>query len=230
MDPKITHVIFDVDGLILDTEKLYTRILENMLEKYDKKFTWELKLKQMGKREQDSAKIAIDELNLPITVEQYLDEMHKGQAELFPKADLLPGAEKLIKHLHKHKIPIAVATGSDTHSYGLKRQSHSELFDLFHHEVLASSDPEVHHGKPAPDVFLVAANRFEKTPENKKQCLVFEDAPNGVQSALSAGMKCVWVPDSNVNKFDWEVKLKGVDLILSSLEEFIPEDFGLPPY
>lgn len=60
--------------------------------------------------------------------------------------------------------------------------------------------------------------------------MVFEDAPNGVQSALTAGMKCVWVPDSNVNKSDWEVKLKGVDLILNSLEEFVPEEFGLPPY
>lgn len=134
-----------------------------------------------------------DELNLPITVEEYLEEMRKGQEQLFPKAELLPGtdlsnlqylqnsyciisnwvfnflgAEKLIKHLYKHKIPIAVATGSDKYSYGLKRQSHGELFDLFHHEVLASSDPEVHHGKPAPDVFLVAAKRFEKAPDNEK--------------------------------------------------------------
>ncbi|CAD5110912.1 DgyrCDS273 [Dimorphilus gyrociliatus] len=169
MDNKISHVIFDVDGLILDTEKLYTLILEEMLEKYNKKFTWDLKLKQMGKQEQEAAKVAIDELNLPITVEEYLKHMHEGQSRLFPKAELLPGAEKLIRHLHKHKIPIAVATGSNSYSYALKRQNHGELFDLFHHEVLASSDPEVHKGKPAPDVFLVAAKRFKNPPQDNKQ-------------------------------------------------------------
>lgn len=72
------------------------------------------------------------------------------------------GAEKLVRHLHKHGIPMALASGSDRHNFDLKTKNHQELFSLFHHTVLSSSDSEVKHGKPSPDCFFVAAARFEE--------------------------------------------------------------------
>lgn len=57
-----------------------------------------------------------------------------------------------------------MATGSEKWGYGRKISGHKELFDLFHHYVLASDDPEVKHGKPAPDCFLVCAQRFQDNP------------------------------------------------------------------
>jgi pseudouridine-5'-monophosphatase len=75
------------------------------------------------------------------------------------------GAEKLVKHLHQHKVPIAIASGSDHHNFELKTVNHRDLFGLFHHAVLSSSDPEVKHGKPAPDCFLIAAARFPEPPK-----------------------------------------------------------------
>ena len=90
----------------------------------------------------------------------------KGMLAKFIKAlSLFTGAEKLIRHLKKHQVPIAVATGSDKWGFAKKTAAHAELFSLFHHSVCASDDPEVEHGKPAPDCFLVCANRFPDHPK-----------------------------------------------------------------
>ncbi|KAF2361803.1 HAD hydrolase subfamily IA, partial [Trinorchestia longiramus] len=135
------------------------------------------------------------------------------------------GAERLVRHLHKHGVPIAIASGSSQTSYDLKTTNHREFMKLFSHKVLSSSDPEVRAGKPAPDVFLVCARRFPDTPDPSK-CLVFEDAPLGVEAAVAAGMQSVMVPDPRTDK-----KLtENATLVLSTLEDFKPELFGLPAF
>lgn len=125
---------------------------------------------------------------------------------------------------------------------------HQELFSLFHHKVMGTTDPDVKVGKPAPDIFLVAARRFTEpaTPSDVRlipttrcanlfnfliffcnfQCLVFEDAPNGVRAACLAGMQSVMVPDVHVSQ---ELR-KEATIVIDSLEQFEPELFGLPPF
>jgi len=75
------------------------------------------------------------------------------------------GAERLLRHLHTNGIPIALATSSGDESVAIKTANYKELFSLFHHKVMGSSDPDVINGKPAPDIFLVAASRFEDKPK-----------------------------------------------------------------
>jgi pseudouridine-5'-monophosphatase len=84
------------------------------------------------------------------------------------------GAEKLVRHLHNNKVPICLATSSSKESYEVKTAKHKELFKLFLHIVQGSSDDEVKHGKPAPDIFLVAAGRFSDgvAAENVSFCAV----------------------------------------------------------
>lgn len=79
--------------------------------------------------------------------------------------DSLTGAERLLRHFHAEKVPICLATSSSKESVEVKTTNHRELFSLFGHQVMGSSDPDVKEGKPAPDIFLVAAKRFEDRPK-----------------------------------------------------------------
>ena len=75
------------------------------------------------------------------------------------------GAEKLVQHLRSKNVPICLATSSSKESFLIKTTNHNELFKLFHHIVMGSSDSDVKHGKPAPDIFIVAAERFPDKPK-----------------------------------------------------------------
>ena len=86
------------------------------------------------------------------------------------------GAERLLRHLHSKGVPIALATSSSRENYELKTQRHKHVFELFHHIVTGSSDPEVKKGKPAPDIFLICASRFPSPapqPSNVKLNFLF---------------------------------------------------------
>jgi len=137
---------------------------------------------------------------------------------------LMPGVERLLHHLKAFNIPMAIASGCCRDSFRIKTRRHSRLFDVFHHVVLSGSDEEVKRGKPAPDVFLTTASRFEESPEPSK-CLVFESSLVGMEAALSAGMQVVLVPDPLVS---FRASAPAT-LRLRSLEGFKPQYFGLPP-
>ena len=118
-----------------------------------------------------------------------------------------------------------MATGSKTWLYKVKTTNKESLFDLFSHYV-CSDDPELKHGKPAPDIFQLAASRFADKPSSPSNVLVLEDAPNGVKAALAANMNVVMVPDPRI-----DLSLcTHASICLKSLNEFDPEMWGLPPF
>ncbi|EYC44310.1 hypothetical protein Y032_0465g1946 [Ancylostoma ceylanicum] len=93
--------------------------------------------------------------------------------------------------------------------------------------VFCGDEPDIKKGKPHPDPFLATMNRFPVKPSDPSKVLVFEDAPNGGRAAVAAGMKCVMVPNE---RYRQEALKIGVTQVLHSLEEFRPEEFGLPPF
>lgn len=223
--PSVTHVIFDLDGTLLNTEYIYENAFHEICQSFGKEYPWDVRMKVMGAPEPRGAEICITELGLPTTIEHFLELLEKITKKEFGNLSLMPGAAELIRHLHESNVPFCLATSSGKAVAELKMSSHQKLFDLHHHKVMGSTDPEVKNGKPAPDIFFIAAERFPDQP-NPSKCLVFEDSPNGVTAAIAAGMQCVMVPDKCIE----EDKRKEATIVLESLEHFQPENFGLPPF
>lgn len=221
----VTHCLFDLDGLLLDTEATYEESVREICQSFGKDYPSEVRIAVLGTTAQVLAAIVIRELSLPLTVDQFVDRLEDSEREKFKHVKLMAGAGRLLRHLHKSNIPFCLATSSGKEIAELKMSSHSELFKLFTHYVMGSTDPAVTHGKPAPDIFLIAANRFIDKPDPSK-CLVFEDSPNGVKAGIAAGMQVVMVPDETVTA----ERRAEATIVIESLEDFQPELFGLPKF
>src|SRR5262245_23836130 len=213
----ITHVIFDMDGLLLDTERFYTQASRVICARYGKALDWSLKAKMMGRRALDSARTLIQALDLPISPAEYLEARKAMLDELFPRAEPLPGALDLTRRLASLGVPQAVASSSDRRTFELKTGRHRAWFETFACIVLGD-DPAIRDGKPAPDIFLVTAERLVADPA---RCLVFEDSPAGVAAARAAGMGVVAVPDPNMDRAAY----RDADAVLSSLAAFDPDEW-----
>lgn len=219
---KITHVIYDLDGLLLGTETLNAQVNREIARSYGKTFDNEVKSKVNGRSALNSAEVIVEMLDLPLTPETYLEQRNARINKLYCQAQPLPGAVHLTKHLHQHQIPQAVATSSIHRTFELKTNNYQEWFDLFDC-IVRGDDPALEQGKPAPDIFLIAAQRLQAQPE---QCLVFEDSLAGMEAALAAGMSVIVVPDPDLDKqLYWRAHQ-----VLNSLTEFEPQLWQLPAY
>lgn len=190
-------------------------------------YSKELQEKVLGMEVARGIEEIIKQTNLPLTVEQFMEMEREIYTDEMLKVKLMPGAKRLVEHLKKHNIPMAIATGSTNQSFVIKTRAHQDLFGdgkYFHHIVFTRDDEEVKNPKPAPDVYLITASRFPDRPK-PEQCLVLEDSSIGVDGARAAGMQCVMVPDQR-----FECKQQNATIILKSLEDFQPELFGLPPF
>jgi len=208
----ITHVLFDMDGVLLDTEPLYTRAIQAVASRYGKTFDWNLKEQIMGRGRMAAAKFLVSTLELPLDPLAYLAERDALLLGYLTKASEIPGAEALTRDLHARGLTLAVASSSERRLFDLKTCQHKAWLEIFS-AVVCGDDPRVGRTKPAPDIFLVAAEELQAPPAN---CLVIEDSPAGVEAALAAGMRVVALPDPNLDV----ARLAGALRIIRGYEEF----------
>jgi len=206
--------------------------------------TWEIKAGLMGKPDRAAAAHLLSYFpDIPLTIDDYLARRTAAQDARWPHVQLLPGVARLVAHLTAHGVPIAIATGSVRRNFERKTAHLQHVFAHFGENVVCGDDG-AGRGKPFPDVFLAAAHLLgravepneegdvvtEAEREERVRGLVFEDAIPGVQAAKRAGMNVVWVPDENLLSVGPSQDKEKPDQILRSLEAFIPEEWGLPPF
>jgi len=221
---RIAAVIFDLDGTLLNSEVMSTQAINQCLSVFGVELNRDMKKHILGVRACDWPSILINELGLAGKIEptDLSIQYEQNMAPLRSFVEKMPGAEELTKKLHKHGIPMAIATSSSLNSVRSKMKNHGDLFERMSC-VITGDDSRVRNGKPSPDIFLAAAESLNVNPS---QCLVFEDATSGVTAAIAAGMKVVAVPDSN---FDIS-EFAGCYEILASLDEFATEKWlGIGP-
>ncbi|ORY75936.1 HAD-like domain-containing protein [Leucosporidium creatinivorum] len=231
--PPVSAVLFDMDGLMIDSEKLYTIVTNRILAPYGREMTWEIKAGLMGRPALDSAAYLIAATDLPLTPQELLDKMDAQLLEAFKTVEILPGVLKLVQHLKAHNVPMAIATGSKARNFAVKSAHLPHLFEPFGSRILCGDDPILEgKGKPDPTIFIVAARLHLgiDTPEGRSKVLVFEDGAPGVRAARAAGMEVCWIPDPELLATMGDSHDLTPSHTHTSMEDFDPAAWGLPPY
>ncbi|MEK9823305.1 MAG: HAD-IA family hydrolase [Gammaproteobacteria bacterium] len=200
--------VFDLDGTLLDTERLYTEAAQKILDPFGHTYSIELKRKVMGGDSIRSARLTIEEFDLPMTPQQFLDERETYLEALFPVAEEIKGAGDFIRHLTDIGLRQGLATSSHSHLCELKigHRGWRERFAA----VVCGDDAELQNSKPSPDIFLLCAARMGVDPAST---VAFEDSRNGIEAARAAGMFVI-----------------GIESIYTTPEDLVAADLTVPDF
>lgn len=182
--------IFDMDGLLLDSEPLAKKAFDTVCEQFGLGDMSEVFMRFVGTNTEKGNAVIKEALNGAVDAEHF-NATWRGLYGTWVKDDPVPlklGVEEVLEYLKLHNIPMAVATSSKT-SIAQHKLGKSEIINYF--DIVIGGD-QLTHSKPHPEIFLKAAASLSCEPSS---CIAFEDSPNGVKSAVSAGMTVVQVPD-----------------------------------
>ena len=215
--PAVRACIFDMDGLLINSEDIITQSINQLLQKYGRPaFTPSIRAQLMGVPDSSNSDAFHNWAKLPISREQFARESAEQMRLHFPDCEPLPGAEKLLSDLScassassRDRIKLALASSTTSHSYELKtsKPETKRLLNFFRSDRrVLGDDPRVPQGrgKPAPDIYVVALQSLNSTADSGEkaimpnECLVFEDSVAGVEAGRRAGMRVVWVPHPDV--------------------------------
>jgi pseudouridine-5'-monophosphatase len=215
----VHQVIFDLDGVLLDTEPLYTKAIAVVATRFGKIYDWSIKRSCIGRGTMEAAQIIVDALELPLSPDELVTERDVTLVGLLATAEAMPGAETFTRALFSRSVPMAIATSTEADLFALKAAPHRVWLSIFT-AVVCGDDPRVRRPKPAPDIFLAAAEDLGADPAS---CLVFEDSPFGVEAALDAGMQVIAMPDPAMDRANYA----RAHAIITGFAGLTPADLGL---
>lgn len=211
---EIKAVLFDMDGLMVDTESLSTEAFINSAKAQGYNMTKEETLKVLGFTKANIYQFWIDYFQGTNVDGKKLVDDHYEYIEnvLYTVGpEKMPYVEELLKYLRENNYKIAVASSSDTAD--IKNNLEKTKLEKYIDEI--ASGAEVGNGKPAPDVFLLAAERLDVDP---KDCLILEDSKAGIKAGKASGAMVFMVPDMFTVDKECE---DTADRILTNLGEVI---------
>lgn len=203
----IKAVIFDMDGVITDTQHIHNETNAEVLQSYGIPLTPKDLSKFAGIPNKKTFADLFKKYNINADVNKAVSEKWDLIKERTKTINAIPGALNLIQKLYDNKFKLAIASSStaDFIEHILTSLNIKNFFT-----VIVNGN-EVEKGKPNPDIFLKAAQKLNVKPLN---CLVLEDAPAGVKATKNAGMKCIAITTSHKKE-----QLKQADIIINSFDD-----------
>lgn len=186
----IHAIIFDLDGLLIDSERLSQRSWSEVMAEAGYFLSDDIYRQMIGRTEKDVKAILQQAYGRDFPFEEMYKRREKRFFEIIEQEGMpqKSGWKELSDFIQQHGVKTAIAS-STYRQLAEKKLKAAGLLSFF--EVIVTGD-EVPHGKPAPDLFLKAAQRLGVLPS---ECVVLEDSEAGIQAAQSAGMRCIHIPD-----------------------------------
>lgn len=215
MSSKISAVIFDMDGLMFDTESAYSVVHNDMSSKRGKEFTNEVKKTLMGKRAIEVMSLLNDFWGHNEIIDDLLKEQDESLVKYYKESvGKLEGLDSLIDFLNKNNIRKCIGTSSRKFLVDVLL----EKFNLTKEFEFVVSGDMVTKGKPDPEIYNKCLEQLQLRGE---ECLVLEDSLNGIKSGVSAGCKTCAIPSQYTNDEDFST----ADLNVKTLDDSRVFDF-----
>lgn len=211
LDQEMPAVIFDMDGVIIDSEPLYFRVEQELFQSLGIDISQEFHSNLVGLSMRRIWQMIKQQNNLPQSIAELMEIHHRLMIDLIrnsPGLETMPGLLPLLEDLQENQIKCAIASSSSRELIG---EILSRLDIIRYFQVIVGGD-EMAESKPDPTIFLSAARQLGKKPD---QCLVIEDSRNGLLAAHSAGMCCVGLKNPNSGSQN----LQEADLIITGLSQ-----------
>jgi HAD superfamily hydrolase (TIGR01509 family) len=211
----IEAVVFDLDGVLLDTEELWDEARRRLAEERGARWPDDAQRAMMGMSSPEWSRYMHEVIGLPEPPEQISAEVVRRLEALYrERLPLVPGALEAVRRIGA-RWPLGIASSSNRPLIDLFLEL-TGTRDLFRATV---SSEEAERGKPAPDVYLEAAGRLGVDPAS---CAAIEDSENGIRSASAAGLRVAAIPNRIFPPSEEALSLAGG--VLDSLDELTPEE------